>query len=247
MHKTRLPSVIRTQSRQAKPARRPVVVRAEGNTAYIDIYGDIGPSESGESVLASDILGNLRKVGADTIELRINSQGGDSFDGIAVYNDLRANKAKKNVVITGIAASAASIIAMAGDHIAIADGAQILIHNAWCTVSGDAGFLERTAAGLRANSEAMVRIYSARTGIPADEIRALMDNEVLLTAQEAVDLGFADEVIGVGEQRIVRQAARMAPRQVARRMTLASDQNEVRELRRLAAEIRSVTHARYHR
>jgi ATP-dependent Clp protease, protease subunit len=188
------------------------------------------------------VLGALRGLDAETIELRINSQGGDAIDGLAIYNDLRANVAPKNVIITGIAASAASIIAMAGDHIAMADGASIMIHNAWCTVSGNADFLEKVAGELRGCDDAMARIYTARTGIPDAQVRALMDAETLLTAAEAVDLGFADEVIELNaackKRKAVTAQRRVNPRAMNSEAGAEGTLGLAAGLRSLAREIR---------
>jgi ATP-dependent Clp protease, protease subunit len=161
--------------------------------ALLDIYGDIGQG----GVEAGGVLGALRSADVETIEIRINSQGGNAWDGLAIYNDLRLMTAARDVLITGIAGSAASIIAMAGDTICMADGAFIFIHNSWIDGAGDASFHEQIAAELRQADAAMSRIYAARTGIPEDQIRALMAAETLLTSAEALDLGFCDEIISL--------------------------------------------------
>jgi ATP-dependent protease ClpP protease subunit len=191
----RRPALLRKPA--AKPAaaasRRPaarVQSLAPGHI-LLDLYGDICPG----GIEAAGVLGVLRATDVASIEVRISSRGGDAWDGLAIYNDLRSIPARCDVIITGIAGSAASIIAMAGATIRMEETAQIFIHNAWVECAGNAKYLEKLAAELHQTDTSMARIYAARTGIPEDQIRALMDAETLLTAAEALDLGFCDKII----------------------------------------------------
>ncbi len=217
-------------------ARKPIRIRALAQgSAQLDIYGDIGLA-----VNAGDILGGLRGIEAETLEIRINSQGGNAWDGLAIYNDLCSLSCAREVVITGIAGSAASIIAMAGDTIKMHDTAQFFIHQAWLEAAGNADFLEQLARELRTTDSAMARIYAARTGIPEDEIRVLMRAETLLSAQEAFDLGFCDEIIGLGGAQAKRRPAPRARQSSSERAAVAQ---LATGLRTLATQIRGLQHA----
>jgi ATP-dependent protease ClpP protease subunit len=110
-----------------EPRRWYEMVRAEaGDAATIRIFGDIGESWWGDSVSATSFADELDALGRNvrSIELRINSPGGDMFDGVAIYNTLRNHSARKTVYVDGLAASAASVIAMAGDEIVMGTGTQ---------------------------------------------------------------------------------------------------------------------------
>lgn len=251
-HRDRRPALIRTPA-AAKPQRR-VGVRvhalAQGR-AVIDIYGVIGEGQSA----AGDVLAGLRGLDAEGLEIRINSQGGSAVDGVAIYNDLMTVAASRDVLITGQAGSAASIIAMAGDTIRMMDGAEFFIHNPWIDCAGDARFHRKIADELDRTASSMRRIYSARTGIPENEIQALMDNEVLLTAQEALDLGFCDEIIPLRGRVFAARAVRSAPRtqrppsERAKSLTgrgqtsATTDARLASELHVLATQIRRCKHA----
>lgn len=128
------------------------------------------------------------------IKLRINSPGGDVFDGIAIYNDLLAYDGKVTVEVVGLAASIASIIAMAGDEIVIADNAMFMIHNAWTIAVGNRHDFGETAAVLAKIDDALARTYAARTSTGIRAIKQMMDDETWLTAKEAKDAGFATAI-----------------------------------------------------
>lgn len=166
------------------------VVRAKGNTAEIDLYDEIGYF----GVTAKSFREALAGITADRITLNINSPGGDVFDGLAMRNDLLAHKAYVVVRVTGLAASAASVVAMAGDEVLVSDGAFLMIHNAWSVAIGDKRALTERAKLLGKIDASLAEIYSTKTGIDADEIAELMDDETWFSAQEAVDRGFADSV-----------------------------------------------------
>lgn len=177
------------------PARRTEQPRAFVETAStaIDIYGDIGLW----GVSAADVLAKLRAVPADgTIQLRINSGGGDVFEAIAIYNDLMAHPAKVTATITGVAASAASLICMAADDIAMGPGSKLMIHNAWCFGQGNANDFDALARDLRMVDTSMAEAYAARCGQPVDELAAMMAATTWLDCNEAVAMGLADRIDG---------------------------------------------------
>lgn len=132
--------------------------------------------------------------GATSIKLSINSPGGSVFDGLAIYNALQSCKLPVNVTVMGIAASIASVIAMAGTTIEMPSNAMIMVHNASGGTWGNAEDMRDMADVLDKIDANIVGIYVARTGKPEAEVRTLLANETFLTAQEALDLGFATAI-----------------------------------------------------
>lgn len=171
----------------------------EGDVAEILIYDVIGEDFwSGGGVTAKGFAETLKALGkVQTINLKINSPGGDVFDGVAIYNNLVQHPAKVNVFIDGLAASIASVIAMAGDNITIAENGMMMIHNPWTFAMGDANDLRQSADVLDKIKATMLTTYSKRAGVTEAEASAIMDAETWYTGQEAVDAGFADDVQAV--------------------------------------------------
>lgn len=163
---------------------------AAGDTTEILIYDFIDAF----GVSAKDFVEDLRKVNTKNILLRINSPGGDVFDGIAILNALRAHKAHKVVMIDGIAASIAAIIAMAGDEIVMADNAFMMIHNSWGFAVGNANDMMALAAVLEKIDGSVAQTFAGRTGISEKDIRAMMDAETWMAAKDAVAQKFADRI-----------------------------------------------------
>jgi len=161
------------------------------------IYDEISPF----GVSATQIRQALDEIDAPDINVRINSPGGDVFDGIAIHNDLRAHPADIHVHVVGLAASAASLIAMAGDTITMADNAHLMIHNAWTLAVGDHNDLREMADILQGIDTTLARTYASRTGVDVDDVTAMMDAETWLSADQAIELGFAE---GVGENEDVK-------------------------------------------
>ncbi|GKS14780.1 hypothetical protein YDYSY3_57800 [Paenibacillus chitinolyticus] len=169
------------------------------NSAEISIYGTIGSSWWDESISASQFAKDLKELGddLDQITVRINSAGGSVFDGLAIRSQLRNHKATITVHVDGWAASIASIIAMAGDKIHMASGSMMMIHNPMNSVwGGQAKDFREMADVLDKIRDSLVNVYAGKTGIDRDELVALMDAETWMTAEEAVEKGFADEVEG---------------------------------------------------
>lgn len=167
-----------------------------GDTAEILIYDVIGEDFwSGGGVTAKGFAQTLKTIGdVKAINLKINSPGGDVFDGIAIYNNLVQHSAKVNVFIDGLAASIASVIAMAGDTITIAENGMMMIHNPWTIALGDANHLRASAEVLDKIKATMLSTYSKRAGISEGDVSKIMDAETWYTGQEAVDAGFADAI-----------------------------------------------------
>lgn len=166
-------------------------IKATGKrSAEIVIYEEIG----GWGVSAKQFIEDLKAAGdlADIV-LRLNSPGGSVFDGMAIYNQLKAHPAQVTVHIDGLAASMASVIAMAGDLIVMPDNAMMMIHNPWTVAIGDAEDLRKNADMLDKVKKAIQSAYMTRTGKSEQDISDMMDAETWLTGSEAVAMGFADE------------------------------------------------------
>ncbi len=171
------------------------VMAADTGDNTIGIYDVIG-DYWGEGVTARRIAGALRSIGADKdVVVNINSPGGDLFEGLAIYNLLREHKGKVTVKVLGMAASAASVIAMAADELQIGRAAFLMIHNAWVLVMGNRNDLRAYADDLEPFDRAMADIYSARTGIDVETIAQMMDEESWIGGAEAIEKGFADEFL----------------------------------------------------
>lgn len=165
---------------------------ADATISIFDVIGEDG--WTGGGVTAKRISAALRSIGNRDVIVRINSPGGDMFEGIAIYNLLRTHPAKVTVEVLGWAASAASIIAMAGDVIRMGLGSFMMVHNAWGLVIGNRHDLREAASLFDGFDAALADIYEARTGMARAEIERLMDAETFMTAAQAVEYGFADAV-----------------------------------------------------
>ncbi len=149
---------------------------------FIGLYG----------VTASEFVGALREM--QDVHLRLNSPGGDVFDGIAIYNSLRDHQGRVRVTVDGIAASAASLIAMAGETVTMNQGAMMMIHDAWALTVGDAEDHLQMADTLNRVSGELAGIYAQRTGTGTRVVRQMMKETTWMTAKEAEEAGFADVV-----------------------------------------------------
>lgn len=168
------------------------IVSAQSDDATITIYDVIGAdSWTGEGMTAKRVAGILRSIGDKDITVSINSPGGDFFEGIAIYNLLREHSKRVTVKVVGLAASAASIIAMAGDDILVAKSGFLMIHNAWAYVVGNKNDLKDAANVLDEFDGAMADLYASATGIAKADISQMMDAETWLSGQSAIEQGFA--------------------------------------------------------
>lgn len=158
--------------------------------AIIHLYDEIGYW----GVTAAEFLAELKAITAPAIELHISSPGGEVFDGIALYNALRAHSARVTVHVDGLAASIASVIAMAGDRIVMAPHSQMMIHDAMTVAVGNAADMREAADHLDRQSENIAGIYAERAGGTVRQWRSRMVAESWYYAAEAVEAGLADEV-----------------------------------------------------
>lgn len=168
---------------------------AADEPAEILIYDFIGESYWG-GVTASDFVRDLAALDTDEITVRINSPGGDVFDGIAILNALRGHKAKITTVVDGLAASAASFIAMAGDEVVMSRNSEMMIHDASNFCHGNAADMRACADDLDRVSGNIASVYAEKSGTDVEEWRVAMQTETWYSAQEAVDAGLADRVDG---------------------------------------------------
>lgn len=162
----------------------------------ISVYDVIGYDYwTGDGVTAKRIAGALRSMGPGPVTVNVNSPGGDMFEGLAIYNLLREHDGVVTVKILGLAASAASVIAMAGDKVQIARAGFLMIHNAWVMAIGNRNDLIEVADTLKPFDDAMASIYAARTGSDAKAMAKLMDAETWIGGDAAIEGGFADELL----------------------------------------------------
>ncbi len=172
---------------------------AKSDDNSISVFDVIGADWYGDGVTASRIAAALRSIGGADVTVNINSPGGDMFEGLAIYNLLREYEGKVTVKVLGLAASAASIIAMAGDEVQIGRGAFLMIHNCWVYAMGNRHDLQQIAADMVPFDKAMNDIYGARTGLDAVTIDAMMDAETYIGGSDAVEKGFADRLLSADE------------------------------------------------
>lgn len=180
---------------------RNIAPRNEGSDdATISILDVIGIDWwTGEGVTAKRIAAALRAIGDQDVTVNINSPGGDFFEGLAIYNLLREHPAQVTVNIIGLAASAASSIAMAGDRINIARAGFVMVHNVQWIAAGDRHALRGAADIMDTFDEVLADIYAARSGQPVGDIVALLDGTgdgTWLSGRRAIELGLADGVLG---------------------------------------------------
>jgi ATP-dependent protease ClpP protease subunit len=158
------------------------------------LYGDIGDGWWSENN-SKDFIRDIKALGSvGELVVRINSIGGDVFAGMAIYNYLRGLKVRRTVIVDGLAASIASVVAMAGDRIVCPANAMMMIHNPWSFSVGDGEEMRKTAEILDKLRGQIAWVYVARTGLEENAVLSMMDSETWMTGEEAVAAGFADEV-----------------------------------------------------
>lgn len=189
-HHNRLLQLIKTN---LKADKRFEVVNESDSVTELYIYDVI---DSWWGVAAEDFVKQLNSIDTDEIVIRINSPGGDAFDGRAIASAIAAHKSVITAKIDGLCASAATTIANACDHIEMAEGAFYMIHNAWTIGYGNKNDFGELAEFLSKIDDAIAKDYSNRTSIELSEIHEMMDLETWMDADEAKEKGFVDEVVG---------------------------------------------------
>lgn len=187
----------RFSNRTVKDAGAPKLeVRAAADgSAEILLYDEIGYW----GVTAKDFAGVLAGISAPAITVRINSPGGDVFDGLAMYNSLKAHPATINTVVDGLAASAASFIMLAGDTVTMAENSLVMIHKAWAIGIGNADDMTALSGTLSKIDGQIAGMYAAKNGKSVDENLAAMAAETWMTSDEAKEFGLVDSVVGDDE------------------------------------------------
>lgn len=166
------------------------------------LYDFIGFDILGEGWTSQRFAEELAKIkGTSKLTVRINSPGGDVWDGMSIYNQLADFANETRVVIEGIAASAASLVAMAGDTVDGYETSQLMIHDAWTVVVGNEAELREIAGVLDKIDGQIADVYAAKSGTSAKDWRETMDKDSYLTSQEAKDRGLIDSVITAGESK----------------------------------------------
>jgi len=180
----------RAQLRQGRTDWYKITNSAAGAPAQVHVYDEIGYW----GVTASDFIAELSSLDAQAIDLHINSPGGEIFDGIAIMNALRAHPATVTTYVDSLAASIASVIALAGDRVVMAKHSQMMIHDGSGLCVGDAADMRNMAVLLDRQSDNIAAVYAEKAGGTVKQWRARMTAETWFTAAEAVEAGLADEV-----------------------------------------------------
>lgn len=180
---------------QSQPRQYYAINRISDKRAEVVIYGEIGSGPLSNGITAAGFMQELAAVGrVDAIDVRINSPGGSVFEGLAIFNALRRQQATVHVHIDGIAASMASVIAMAGDRVTIASNAMMMIHDPRSYGGGKADDLRSAADMLDRARASILAAYLDRTSLTADRLSDMMSDETWFSADEAVLYGFADDI-----------------------------------------------------
>lgn len=211
----------------------------DDDSRTIGIYDVIGEDYwTGGGFTAKRMSAALRSMGKGPVTVAINSPGGDMFEGIAMYSMLKEHPGEVTVKVMGLAASAASIVAMAGDQVKIARPAFLMIHNCWMIAIGNRHHMRDVADQLEPFDAAMADVYAARTGEDAKAIAKLMDRETWIGGSAAVDQGFADALLDSEE---VGKSASKASAASVRRMesALRASGMSKAEAMRLISEFKS--------
>jgi ATP-dependent Clp protease, protease subunit len=166
-------------------------IKAEKQNNTIEIF-DIIDERGGVGV--GDIRERLKEIGNKRATVLINSPGGDVTVGVSIYNELKTHEAGVDIKVMGIAASAASVIAMAGETIEMMQGSMMMVHNAWTVAFGNRHDMNYISGVLSKVDASMREIYAKKTGIDDAKLTELLDNETYLSGKEAVELGFATHV-----------------------------------------------------
>lgn len=162
------------------------------NTAELYIYDVI---DSWFGVSAEDVVKTLNSIDVDEIVIRINSPGGDAFDGRAIASAIKAHKAVITAKIDGLCASAATTIANACDEVQMAEGSFYMIHNAWTVAMGNKSDFTELSNYLEKIDSAIAKDYASRTGLEIDEVHQMMDAETWMDAEEAKSKGFVNLIV----------------------------------------------------
>lgn len=166
-----------------------------------------------ESTCPKDVVSSIEKANGQSVEVFINSGGGDIFAGSQIYTELKSYKGDVKIHIVGLAASAASVVAMAGKS-DISPTAMVMVHNVSTLAGGDYHDMEKASEVLQETNKAMAAAYIAKSGMSEEDALAMMDRETWLTAQQAVDKGLIDSVMFESTQLVASYNSGMLPQSV---------------------------------
>ena len=183
-----------------KTKRFEVLNKAESKTSEIFLYGNIGSEYNGVDLKLFNQMLKEIPASAKEVSIRINSPGGDVFQGVAMHTRLKSLKQKKKVYIDGVAASIASVIALAGDEVVISEAGMMMIHKPWTFAMGNGDELMKTVDLLDKIESQMIGLYAKKTKMSAVEIANLMKEDFWMTSKEAIEYGFADSEIEASAQ-----------------------------------------------
>ena len=178
----------------------PAIQAAVENTSdTITVYGVIGEDWYGEGVTLKRIDAALRAIGERDVTVYINSPGGDMFEGIAIYHRLQEHSHQVTTKVLGMAASAASIVFLAGTKREVASSAFLMIHNCWTWLAGNRHYLRDIADDMEEFDAAMADLYAETSGQPVEDMAELMDDETYIRGKRAVELGLATGLLSSTE------------------------------------------------
>lgn len=155
----------------------------------------------------ADVNAALEEADGEDVDVIVNSPGGSVYAGNEIYTALKSYKGRSFGKIVGLAASAASFAVLGCDTVAISPPGQIMVHNAWSRVAGDYRDMEHGAEFLRKTNTSIINVYRLKTGKTEDELRAMMDKETWMTAQEALEHGFVDEIMFDEQKQLAASAS----------------------------------------
>ncbi|WP_020187801.1 head maturation protease, ClpP-related [Methylopila sp. 73B] len=193
VHSLAKPDALDRWSEDVAGVRPSALAVGDNVITMFDIIGE--DFWTGTGVTAKKVASQLRAIGDRPVEVQINSPGGDVFEGMAIYNVLREHPQSVNVKIMGIAASAASIIAMAGNTVEIGAASFLMIHNCWILTMGNRNDLRDMADWLEPFDQALVDVYAKRTGQKPADIAKWLDDETYMSGSTAISQGFADALL----------------------------------------------------
>ena len=170
----------------------------------ISAYGQWGDDDPDRS--AYNIVNELKEIQASNVNVHINSYGGDVSEGLAIYNTLKSLNKNVTTICDGFACSVASVVFCAGDKRVMSDSSLLMIHNAWTYAAGNSEDLRKTAEDLDIITQASVNAYKLTANISEEEIKNLMDNESWITAESAVEMGFATDIVNKKEDGVNQSA-----------------------------------------
>ena len=171
---------------------------------HISAYGQWGDDDPDRS--AYNIVNELKEIQASNVNVHINSYGGDVSEGLAIYNTLKSLNKNVTTICDGFACSVASVVFCAGDKRVMSDSSLLMIHNAWTYAAGNSEDLRKTAEDLDIITQASVNAYKLTANISEEEIKNLMDNESWITAESAVEMGFATDIVNKKEDGVNQSA-----------------------------------------